>query len=485
MRTRRPTHCPHRAWVTAACLAGSVLAATTAASAQTEDSAAGLRLELAVLRAELQDLRAELEDVKAHLGGVPPSGGAGANAPRPQGVVKGHRSAGPVAAAAAEAAQRGQLDPQALVGMLQTQVAELAQTKVGTESRLPVRLFGTIHSHVFANSGHANWLDNPNLLTPAPADGHSGTFSAALRQTRLGLVADGPTIGGFRSSANLAVDFLGGIPGFQTGQVMGLPRILVAFARLENERTAFVIGQDHVVLAPRDPTSLAAFAFPLLFRSGNLYLRAPQLRVEHALAPFARIQGGIVAPIAGDVPGEDYRFVPPALAGERSRRPGLQARFVLAAGGGEAPRSGEIGLSGHYGWERRPATLAESWAAAVDFSVRRDRVGLAGELYVGDNIDAFGGALGLDARAAGGWAELQLFASERLTFAAGTGLDRVRRAQLSPLPRRRSRTAFTTVILSLTPELQTSFEYRWLGMLPGEGAERRNHHVDWVFAYRF
>ena len=445
-----------------------------AVSAGAQEPVTGVRAELAALRAEVQDLRAELDELKAQLGG------------RTAVMMRAaHATSALAQPGAPDVTQAVSPDPQAVIDMLQAQVAELAQTKVGTESRLPVRLFGTIHSHVFANSGDANWLDNPNLVNPVPADGRSGTFSAALRQTRLGLAADGPTIGGFRSSANLAVDFLGGIPGFQTGQTMGLPRVLVAFARLENDRTAFVFGQDHVMLAPRDPTSLAAFAFPLLFRSGNLYLRAPQIRVEQSLGSHARIQGGIVAPVAGDVPGEDYRFVPPALSGERSRRPGLQTRLSLATGDADSPRFGEVGLSGHYGWERREAALADSWAAALDFGIRRDRIGAGGEVYVGDNIDAFGGALGLDARAAGGWGELQLFPSDRLTFAAGAGIDRIRRGQAPALPRRRNRTAYTTVIFSLTPELQTSFEYRWLEMLAGDAGERQNHHLDWVFAYRF
>ena len=59
---------------------------------------------------------------------------------------------------------------------------------------------------------------------------------------------------------------------------MGLPRLLVAYARVDGAKTSVEIGQDHMILAPRDPSSLAAASFPLLFRSGNLYLRAPQVR---------------------------------------------------------------------------------------------------------------------------------------------------------------------------------------------------------------
>ena len=192
---------------------------------------------------------------------------------------------------------------------------------------MPVKIFGVIHTHLFANSGAANWLESPNLVDAPFADG-GGTFSGSLRQTRLGFTVDGPTLGGARTSGVVALDFFGGIPGSQTGQVMGLPRLLVAYARIDGAKTSLEIGQDHVILAPRDPTSLAAFSFPLLFRSGNLYLRAPQVRVEHALTSNVRLTGGIVAPIGGDLTGGDFRFVPPALGGERSMRPAVQARLA-------------------------------------------------------------------------------------------------------------------------------------------------------------
>ena len=367
--------------------------------------------------------------------------------------------------------------------VVQAQLAEFAQTKVESTTRFPLKIFGTVHAHAFANTEAPNWLDIPNLVGAPVSD--PGTFSMGLRQTRIGFTADGPTLGDVRTSAVAAFDFFGGIPGFQTGQVMGLPRLLVAYARFDGARVATQIGQDHVVLAPRDPTSLSGFAFPLLFRSGNLYLRAPHARVELNAARLLRVAAGAVAPVGGDLVVEDYRFVPPALGGERSRRPSAQARIEVGSADAEAPRRASVALSGHYGWERRSAALAESWAAAVDFGARRDVFGVAGEVFLGENIDAFGGALGLDARAAGGWAELQVLPTERMSFHAGYGTDEIRAANRLQLARRRNRSAYGNVIFSLTPEVQASFEYRWLATVPGGASERRNHHFDWVLAYRF
>ena len=412
-----------------------------------QDTMSEVKRELADLRAQVQQLQAEIEVLKASA----------------------TTSAAPLAPA---------------VEMIQTQVAELAQTKVESTMRFPVKLFGTVHAGVFANSATANWLDIPNLVLPPPADGHAGTMSASLRQTRLGFTADGPRIGSASTNAVVAMDFFGGIPGFQTGQVMGLPRLLVAFARVEGRRTALEVGQDHVMLAPRDPTSLAGFAFPLLFRSGNLYLRAPQVRIEQQIIGRLHAAAGIVAPVGGDLTGTDYVFVPPALGGERSRRPAFQARLSYRAGELGDPRSLDVGLSGHAGWERRGSTLATAWAAALDFAGRRDFVGVAGELFAGDNADAFGGALGLDARSAGGWGEVQAFPSNRVSLAVGFGIDDIRDARRFTLPRRRNQSAYGSLILSLTPEVQTSFEYRQLRTDAGT-ANRLNHHFDWVFVHKF
>ena len=260
------------------CVLGA-LSLLSAASAAAQSRTTDVTQDVATLRAEVERLRAELQELRAlvveNRAVMRRAADEGAD-PAPAEVDA------PVEAAVA-APQQQPVDPQASLEMLRTQVAELAEIKVESASRMPIKVFGTIHTNVFANSATPNWLDSPNLVNVPPADGHAGSFSATLRQTRVGLTIDGPTLNGVRTNGTVAMDFFGGIPGFATGQVMGLPRLLVAFARFEGQRTAVEVGQDHMILAPADPTSLASFAFPALFRSGNLYLRTPQARIEQAV----------------------------------------------------------------------------------------------------------------------------------------------------------------------------------------------------------
>ena len=408
--------------------------------------------ELRALRAELTQTRTELQKLRADFDQL--TGGSPEAEP-----------AMPVAA---------------VVEMLQTQVAEHAQTKVESASRMPLKILGTIHSSVAGNSGEANWLENPNIVATAPA--RTGSFSSTLRQTRLGVRAEGLSLGSWQGSGAVVFDFFGGIPAFQTGHAMGLPRLVYAFARFERGGTALQVGQDEMMLAPRNPTSVAALSFPLLFRSGNLYLRTPQARVERRLTGSdsgeVRAAFGIVAPIGGDYRTPEYTFVPPALGGERSRYPGVQGRVAWQRGDND--RGASIGVSGHYSRERPVEELLTSRAAAVDFHVQGEHFGLAGEAFVGDNLDAFGGALGQVSESRGGFLEARVKPLARWEVVFGGGTDRPR----DPVPLTRNNSAYSSLTFRPTPEVATSFEYRWLETSAGV-QRRRNHHFNWAVAYSF
>ncbi len=415
--------------------------------------------EIADLKAQIDALRAEVQSLRALVQREP----AAATAPTPTPVETPPESQDPI------------------VAMLQEQVAEQSQVKVESASRLPVKLTGSIVANTFFNDGEANWLENPNVVNVPAAT--TGSFSSTLRQSRLGLIVDGPAIGAWRTSGQLAFDFLGGTSAFQTGPTIGLPRLLYAFTRFETDRTAIEVGQDHAIVAPRDPTSIAAQAFPALFRSGNLYLRAPQVRVERRFGDGIDVRGGIVAPIAGDAAAE-FVFSPPAGTGERSRAPAVEARLGFAAGPADA-RAIDIGISGHYGRQREPGDTHDSWAAVLDWNLQGGRIGAGGELFTGRRLAAFGGAAGQNVESSGGFAELRFRASSRISVNGGFGLDRVPDDERARAAVGENRSAFGNVIVRITPEVSTSIEYRYLETEPSRANERTNRHVDWALVYTF
>jgi hypothetical protein len=362
--------------------------------------------------------------------------------------------------------------------MVQAQVEELAQVKVEAASKFPVTLTGTILSNTVYNSGDANWLESPNIVGTAAG----GSMTSTMRQSRLGFDVRGISVGAWEGKGALIVDFFGGTPGFVTGPVMGLPRLLYAFGRLEHGSTAVQFGQDHVMLAPRDPTSLASFAFPQFFRAGNLYLRAPQVRVEQRFRGFT-LTSGIVAPIAGDA-GTSYVFAPEAGGGERSERPAFQGHLGYGRGTPEGAAEAQVGVSGHYGWIREAGRLIPASAGALDLNLRVGRVGFAGEAYLADELDAYGSGVGQPGRSAGGWIEARLAAATRLSLNGGAALDR-RPDGFGSAGRLRNTSAFGNVIVKLSPEVSASVEYKWLQTRYGSGSNRVNHHVNAVFALTF
>jgi len=448
-------------------------------------SAAVSRVELEVVAAELARLRAEVAALRGELAsvrGIVAVSGPVTATPAGPASAPALLAAGSASAATVTAAQPEQAA--ATVDMLRTQVEEMSQTKVESRSRMPVRLFGAIVSNTVGNSATANWLENPNITDPDPGGMSPGSFTSTLRQSQIGLNVGPIPVGGLTASGAVVADFMGGVPGFVTGTVMGLPRMVYAFARLESERTALQVGQDLNLLAPRDPTSLAAQSFPLLFRSGNLYLRSPQVRLEQKLGAGLTLKGGIAAPLAADAINF-YTFAPPAGAGERSQRPAFEGRADYTAGSPEASGEFTVGVSGRYGWRKPLTELEPAGSYALDFNARIGRIGAAGEFFYTDDAAEFGAGVAQPRPAKGGWVEARAALTSRISTNVGVGLDQVR--ETVPLgARRENKSAFGNVIFDLTPEVAVSMEYRWLETQLGNAfVKRDNHHVNAVFVVRF
>lgn len=348
-----------------------------------------------------------------------------------------------------------------------------------TASRPPVRVIGTMLSTSAYNSSDANWIDAPNVVGTASG----GSLTSSVRQSRVGVAIDPFAVGAWQASGRLELDFFGGTPAVATGSTMPLPRLVTGMFRLARGSRAVAAGQDQVLFAPRDPTSLAALAVPQLYRAGNLFLRAPQIRLEQRLADHVTLSGALVAPVTGDsVPS--YSFAPVAGAGERAQRPAFEARAAYAAGSPDSPSEAQIGVSGRLGWLRQVGQRTANGGAALDLFARIGRFGVAGELFAAEDLDAFGAGLAQPGRALGGWLELHGVVLPRVSLTGGGGLDR-RPDGAGLAGRARNASVFGNVIVRIGPAVSTSLEYRWLQTRYVSGRDRVNHHVVAAMALRF
>ena len=359
-----------------------------------------------------------------------------------------------------------------------------------SNSKLPVKIYGTILSTTFFNSRAVDWADEAvRVLPPSAVTSDTGSLSSSLRQSRIGVLIDGPTVGNFKTSGVFALDFNGGMTDFGSSPLFGLADIVYGYVRLESSRTVIEAGQDEMILAPRNPTSLVNLAYLELYSAGNLYVRAPQLRVEEKLINdkqgLLKLTAGLVAPVGTYPPFDNPNTSAPVPEGWQ--RPAFQSRLSwqsasLASGNDSGV---ELGVSGHYGRVGLGGFSAASWAGSFDFNVRYGRAGFDGEGFLGQNLQEFGGGSGQPGRTMGGYLESRFIPTSRLQFNAGFGTDHLTKLDVISVPIHRNSAAFANTIFQFTPELAGSLEYRFMFTKPYEGFLMHNNNLDLGIAYSF
>ncbi len=325
--------------------------------------------------------------------------------------------------------------------LLKAMVEEQHQTKVESASKYRIRLTGIALLNVFGNRGKVDNLDVPNLALPRGKLDTGGSFGATVRQSEVGFEVYGPTLAGARTSADMHLDLFGGFPDTADGVTAGLVRLRTATVRMDWARTSLVVGQDAPFFSPLSPTSIASLGYPAFSYSGNLWTWTPQVRLEHRVALSAAnsilFQGGILDPLSGETPYDEFYRTP--QAGEKSRQPAYATRLAWSHGDPTNPLT--IGIGGYYSRQDYGARRTEdAWAGTVDWSVPLGKwLGLSGEFYRGRALGGLGGGEGrsviysgpqtdpnssvVGLNSIGGWTQLKFKASEALEFNAGFGED--------------------------------------------------------------
>ncbi len=417
---------------------------TASALAQPQDSAEikdlrgqlqATRQQLTETQNKLRELSSVVADLQRQMAALKPE-----SAPAPT-ATPNYPESTQAAATAAPASQAPARITEDEWQLLNERVEEHEQTKVGSASKFRLKLSGLMLLNVFGNSGFVDEIDLPRVAYQRPPAASDGTFGASLRQSILSLTGYGPDLFGARTSADLQVDFFGGIPSGYSGYSSGIARLRLARMRLDWDKTSVIGGLDYLFFSPNSPTSYASIAEPALASAGNLWTWTPTLRLEQRFNTsnvLWKFEGGILDYSGYSGFYTDYRSPTP---GESSKQPAYAIR--ISGNGHSEDHPISFGIAGVVAPQRFPGgNEVNGWGSLLDWKAPiAPHLELSGEFFAGKGLGGFGG-FGLEnlqnpgyqylaftaptiakLSSMGGWSQLKFRVNERNEFnvAAGYG----------------------------------------------------------------
>lgn len=495
--------------------------------AQIEKQLQGLTQQLSQTQEQLQKERDQIRALQDELRTLRNGAPVTANQANPKQAVPG--SPAPGQANSNDAYDRLQHAVEQLQEESQVQQSEISQhdqTKVETESKYPVKVNGMVLFNTFLNDGGVDSIDLPVISIPVANGQPSGSVGATLRQTIFGLSARGPEFAGARSSADVQIDFFGGIA--NAGQSSaGVVRMRTADVNLDWTNTEISAGFQGPLISPVSPTSYATVGEPALAWSGNLWVWAPQIGINREIPltrdSHAHLQVGLYDPAApGPASNYNERQASPS---ESSKRPALESRISYMRGEDDwgedewgRERWLEIGIGGYFSPQRYAnGQSLDAWAGTLDWQLPFSKyLALSGEFYRGNAIGDLGGGVfkdivGIYNKAedetyieglndVGGWSQLKLTPIRNLEFNAAFGLDNGFAGQLeeanpptsNPQPATnyyttlaRNRTIFGNVIYHPRAYLLFSLEYRTISSWQVYGRSNTANIISLAGGYSF
>ena len=385
------------------------------------------------------------------------------------------------------------LDEQAAVN--QSRVEELAQSKVEASQHFPIRVTGMALFNTFLNSQGSGGQQYPTFAWP----GNQASGGGSFYQTTIGLDYSGPQIfGGGKVHGDVYMDFAGG-----SGSPLDLGfRLRTGEIEVEWANQSILAGIESPIFAPREPASLAQVEFAPLTSAGNLWLWTPQVRFEQKIrftdqtgirAQFGAVQTNEVSSYQQSAPGAPY--VEPA-------RPGLEGRFEFYhrfQGGSQdssadAPRV-EIAPGFHTSVTHVAGTSVPSNLFSLDwFANPVSKLEFTGAFFSGQNVAPVGGVEGftilpsgvaIPVHSQGGWGQLTLLATPRLSFHFFSGLENGRTADLEAYAIGRNWLYGANLFYRLAPNVLLGAEVSQARTAYIDSSLRLNNHYDLALAYLF
>ena len=346
------------------------------------------------------------------------------------------------------------------VSVEEQRTAEQAQTKVEAAHKFPIQLNGMLLFNAFGNSATdaAEYSGNYNLLTGP------NTFGATVRQTLLGLDFQGPHLfGGGTINGFVSMDFYGGSSDPEYARF----RLRRAGVTFNWKNRSFFVGQDKPLISPYQPDSFAEVGVPPLAGAGNLWLWLPQARYEERLNLGTNT--GFTGQISLLQTEESYAAVPYSLTNTlEPARPALEGRFAFWHKFDDTRRF-EFAPGFHTSTTHVAGTSVDSHIGSFDWMiVPASHLQFSGTFFKGQNVASLGalgsgfaiapGGATLPVHSTGGWAQVAVPITSRLTFHSFSGVQDDRNPYLSALSIVHNWTYASNLMYHLGPNVVVSVE---------------------------
>jgi hypothetical protein len=365
--------------------------------------------------------------------------------------------------------------------IVERRVEEQAQTKVESPSRFPLELTGTALFQTFYNTKGANGVDVPTTAAATPGRAAGG---ATVRQSIIGLRYHGPqTLWGGKISGSLMMDFWDG----NTEGATTPFRIRTADFTVDWASRSVSLGLMKPLISPHNPNPMAYIGITPLTSAGNLWRWQPQVRFEQRAGWF-KGQAAVMQT------NEDSTGAPANLLSSR-RRPSLELR-AAAAKSFAGDRSFEIGVGTHMSESRLGSQSLPSRIVSADWLVTPlSKLTLTGAFFNGENVHHLGSlrqsfriaanGFATTVRSTGGWAQISVPATSRVTFNWFAGIHDDRDSDLNRGQNGRNRNAGANVMYRMAPNVVLTFEGLQIRSNYVRTVNRRMNRYDLSIAYLF
>lgn len=365
--------------------------------------------------------------------------------------------------------------------IVERRVEEQAQTKVEAPSRFPLELTGTALFQTFYNTKGANSIDVPTTAAASPGRAAGG---ATVRQSIIGLRYHGPqTLWGGKISGSLMMDFWDG----NTEGATTPFRIRTADFTVDWASRSVSLGLMKPLISPHNPNSMAYIGITPLTSAGNLWRWQPQVRFEQRAGWF-KGQAAVMQT------NEDSTGAPANLLSSR-RRPSLELR-AAAAKSFAGDRSFEIGVGTHMSESRVGSQSLPSRIVSADWLVTPlSKLTLTGTFFNGENVHHLGSlrqsfriaanGFATTVHSTGGWAQISVAATSRITFNGFAGIHDDRDSDLNRGQNGRNRNAGANVMYRMAPNVVLTFEGLQIRSNYVRTVNRRMNRYDLSIAYLF